>query len=358
MMYPTLTLKPSLAPSRPLPSLPVVAPWRALRRRVLHDAALRPASPDAAVDPAFARDVLDGLGQRRKSIPCTWLYDRRGSELFEAITRLDEYYPTRCETQILERCASSIAAAAGPRAVLVELGAGACRKTATLLGALESPRAYLPVDISAEFLAASLASLGAAFPAVPMRPVVADFTRLERLPGVDDLAPHGRRVVFFPGSTIGNFAPEAATALLDRVGRAVGAGALLVVGTDITQDPALLLPAYDDAQGVTAAFDKNLLARINRELGGNFSLDAFDHEARWDAERHRVEMHLVSVYTQRVTVLGRAFHFGMGESIHTESSYKFPTATFQALAGRAGWAPLQLWTDGPARFAVHVLERL
>lgn len=355
-MNPTLTLNPSLPASRPL--APIVMPWRAARRRAVNDAAPKPATPDHPVDVAFARDVLAGLAQRRKSIPCTWLYDRRGSELFEAITRLDVYYPTRCEMQILERCASSIAAAAGPRALLIELGSGSCRKTATLLRALESPRGYLAVDISAPFVADALGALQRGFPSLPMRPVVADFTRLDALPAIDEFAAHGRRVVFFPGSTIGNFSPEAATALLDRIGRLVGPGALLVVGTDITQDPAVLLPAYDDPQGVTAAFDKNLLARINRELGGNFSLDAFTHEARWDAERHRIEMHLTSVYTQRVTVLGRTFHFAMGESIHTENSVKYPTATFQALAERAGWAPLQLWTDGPARFAVHVLERM
>jgi L-histidine N-alpha-methyltransferase len=355
-MMNTLTLTPSLARQ----PAPFAAPWRE-PRRILRTRAARPVAPEAlsapATDAAFARDVLDGLSQRRKSIPCTWLYDERGSALFERITELDAYYPTRCERQILERCAASIAAAAGRHALLVELGSGSCRKTATLLDALDAPRAYLPVDISAQFLARSVDALRRQFPAVPMQPVVADFTRLHALP-LDGFAGAGRRVVFFPGSTIGNFTPEAASALLDRVGEAVGRGALLVVGTDITHDPAVLLPAYDDPQRVTAAFDKNLLVRINRELGGNFSLDAFEHEARWDAERQRIEMHLVSVYTQRVTVLGRAFHFAMGESIHTENSYKFGTTAFQALAERAGWAPLQLWTDGPARFAVHVLERM
>jgi uncharacterized SAM-dependent methyltransferase len=164
--------------------------------------------------------------------------------------------------------------------------------------------------------------------------------------------------VFFPGSTIGNFVPEAAVGLLERIGSAVGHGALLVVGADATHDPALLIPAYDDAQGVTAAFDKNLLARINRELEGSFSLSAFRHEARWDPHHQRVEMHLVSEYTQRVGVLGHTFRFAAGESLHTENSYKYGIVKFQALAQRAGWAQRQLWMDARSRFALHVLERV
>ncbi len=309
--------------------------------------------PEATPTHRFAHEVLAGLAQRQKSIPCTWLYDHRGSELFERITEQPEYYPTRTETMILERCASAIAQVAGAHATVVELGSGSSRKTPLLLAALDRPAAYVPVDMSARFLAESVAPLRERFPRMAIEPMVADFTRLASMPrhGV------GRRVVFFPGSTIGNFKPEAACALLDRIGLVAGPGALLVVGADPTRDPQALLPAYDDAAGVTAAFNKNLLARMNRELGSDFAPSAFRHQARWNAAEQRVEMHLVSEYTQRVEVLGHAFHFAMGESIHTENAYKLSVVRFQALAHRAGWHALQLWTDAAARFAVHVLER-
>ena len=314
--------------------------------------AVAPAPLDAAAD--FARDVLAGLAREHKSIPCTWLYDHRGSELFEQITQLPEYYPTRTETWLLERCAGEIAALAGARASVIELGSGSSRKTPLLLAALDAPACYMPIDISAQFLAESVLPLRERFPALRIEPRVADFTRLGLL---DGLPRGGRRLVFFPGSTIGNFVPEAAVALLERIGTAVGPGALMVVGADATQDPAVLIPAYDDAQGVTAAFNKNLLVRINRELGADFSLSAFRHEARFDAQHRRIEMHLVSQYTQRVTVSGRSFRFAAGESIHTENSYKYGIVQFQALAQRAGWAQRQMWMDGRSRFALHVLER-
>jgi L-histidine Nalpha-methyltransferase len=316
------------------------------------------AAQAARLSSTFAYDVLQGLAQKQKSIPCTWLYDRRGSELFEAITRLDEYYPTRNETLILQRCAAQIAQAAGPGATLIELGSGSSRKTRILLGALESPAAYVPIDISEQFMAESVQSLQAEFAQLRIAPVVADFSRLTALPELAFLPGRGRRVVFFPGSTIGNFAPDAAMALLQRIGQMAGSDALLVVGADATHDPAVLIPAYDDASGVTAAFNKNLLARINRELGADFTLSAFRHEARFNAPEQRVEMHLVSEYTQRVKVRGRSFHFAMGESIHTENSYKYGLVKFQAMASRCGWSQLQFWMDGQARFAVHVFERV
>lgn len=313
------------------------------------------APTDAAQRAQFARDVLAGLAQPHKSIPCTWLYDHRGSELFEQITRVPEYYPTRNETWILERCAPQIATLAGPGATVIELGSGSSRKTPLLLRALDAPAAYLPIDISAQFLAESAERLQRAFPALAVEPIVADFTQIAALP---QLARHrGRRLVFFPGSTIGNFRPDEASALLERIGQAVGDEALLVVGADATQDPAVLLPAYDDDAGVTAAFDLNLLTRINRELGADFNVSAFRHESRWNAAEQRVEMHLVSRYTQRVTLLGRSFRFAIGESIHTENSYKHGLLKFQAIARRAGWSQRQLWMDGQWRFAVHVFER-
>ncbi len=303
----------------------------------------------------FGREVLAGLAQRQKRIPCTWLYDRRGSELFEQITALPEYYPARTETLILQQCAAQIAQAAGPHAGVLERGSGSSRKTPLLLAALDRPAAYAPVDISASVLDPAVRALRVRFPALPMRPQVADFTQLSQWPL--SMAGGGRRVVFFPGSTIGNFTPDAAVALLDRIGRVAGPGALLVVGADPTNDPAVLLPAYDDAAGVTAAFNRNLLVRINRELDGDFAPSAFRHVARFNAAEQRVEMHLMSEYTQRVSVLGHEFRFAMGETIHTENSYKYSLVRFRALALRAGWSQLQLWTDGASRFAVHVLER-
>jgi len=310
--------------------------------------------------PSFERDVMLGLTLRQKAIPATWLYDHRGSELFEQITRLDAYYPARNETRILEQCAAQIAEAAGPRAVVIELGSGSSRKTRLLLAALDTPQAYLPIDISEQFLAESVAELPSQFAGLRVLPIVADFTRIESLPELalidGGACENGRRVVFFPGSTIGNFTPDEAIGLLKRVGQAVGPDALLVVGADTTQDPGVLLAAYDDRDGVTAAFNLNLLARINRELGADFSPTAFVHEARFNAEQQRVEMHLVSLYTQRVTVCGHPFQFAMGESIHTENSYKYSLLKFQHLAARAGWSHRQLWMDGQSRFAVHVLE--
>jgi L-histidine N-alpha-methyltransferase len=316
-----------------------------------------PTPPHAT--PSFEDDVLNGLSLRRKSIASKWLYDHHGCELFEAITGLEEYDLTRRETQLLEHCALQIAEEAGPRATVIELGSGSGRKTSLLLDALEAPRAYLPIDISAQFLGESVASLRQRHPGLRILPVAADFTRLEALPELalldDGGGTPGRRIVFFPGSTIGNFTPDEAVALLRRIARAAGPDALLVVGADSTRDPALLIPAYDDRIGVTAAFNLNLLRRINRELDGNFSLDAFRHEARYDAQQQRVEMHLVSVYTQRVTVRGRPFMFAMGESIHTENAYKHSLPKFQQLCAMAGWSARQRWMDAQSRFAIHVL---
>jgi L-histidine Nalpha-methyltransferase len=316
----------------------------------------------------FARDVIAGLSRPQKSIPCTWLYDRRGSELFEEITHLDEYYPTRTEVQILQHCARQIAIEVGPGATLVELGSGSSRKTPILLGALDAPSAYVPVDIAADYLADSIRTLQAAFPNLPMHPIVGDMALTETLAplrrSIGALAraaksarPWSRRLGFFPGSTIGNFAPDNAVALLGRIGLALGEGSLLVVGVDSTRDRSVLIPAYDDREGVTGTFNKNLLTRINRELEGDFDPQAFNHEARFNEQRQCVEMHLVSKTWETFEVLGRRFCFAAGESIHTESSYKYSLNRFQALAQHAGWEPVQFWTDSHARFGVHLLRR-
>lgn len=305
----------------------------------------------------FALDVLEGLALRQRSIPCTWLYDHRGSQLFEQITEVPEYYPTRTEIRWLQHAAPEIAEAAGPGAVLIELGSGSSRKTPLVLGALQRPSAYVPIDISERFLVESLQPLAARFPHVPMRPVVADFNELQALPLPQGVR-GGRRVIFFPGGTIGNLAPEDAAELLERLGRLAGLGALLVVGIDHTRDPAALVAAYDDRGGVTAAFNKNLLARINRELGGDFDLEAYTHRARFDAAERRVEMHLVATRAQRVHVLDWAYDIAAGESIHTENAYKPSLFQFLALAHRSGWARRRIWMGATPGYAVHLLENV
>lgn len=283
-------------------------------------------------DSPFARDVLTGLSDEQKSIPCRWLYDRRGSELFEQITEVPEYYPTRTEDLILKSCVEEIAALAGPGVGVIELGSGLSCRTPLLLSALDSPACHVPVDVSSGFL---------------------------QMEAWTSLATSARRLlVHFPGSKIGNLAPDAAADLLRRLSRLAGTGGLLVLGADATQDPSLLLPAYADAQGVTEAFNKNLLTRMNRELGADFDLDSFRHAARYDTRQRRMEMHLVSRRDQWVRVAGHRFHFDQGESIHTESSYKYGLLRIQAMARSAGWSQCQLWTDAFARFGVHVFERL
>lgn len=325
----------------------------------LRASAPHPETLAAAAQGAFAHDVLDGLARAQKSIASTWLYDLRGSQLFEQITTLEEYYPARSEHTLLQRALPHIAKACGRGAVVVELGSGSSRKTGPLLAALDTPAAYVPLDISGEFLARSVQALSTRFPRLPIQPVVADFTDTaslrEALAGVAALRA-GQRLAFFPGSTIGNLLPSDAMALLDQLGRATGRGALLVIGADATQDPALLLPAYDDREGVTAAFNKNLLVRINRELDGDFDLADFEHQARWIASEHRIEMHLVARRALRVRVLGHRFTFEAGESIHTEHCHKHTLLTFRALARHVGWAHRDFWMDHVSCYALHLLE--
>lgn len=301
----------------------------------------------AASSLALARDVLTGLSQPQKTIPCIWFYDHRGSQLFEDITQLPEYYPTRTETRLLKGLVSEVAHTVGPHAQLIELGSGSSIKTRLLLQALPELASYVPVDISEAFLNESVASLWRDFPQLLVQPVVADFTTPFALPRLPTQH-HGQaspRLGFFPGSTIGNFSPEAATNLLARFAQALGPQAWLLIGVDTTQNPALLLPAYDDAQGVTADFNRNLLLRINRELGGNFSLRHFHHAARFDATVGRVEMHLVSEIKQAVQVLGHHIEFQAGESIHTENAYKYTAPAFTRLASNAGWHEERTWCD-------------
>ncbi len=311
----------------------------------------------AAPSLALARDVLTGLSQPQKALPCVWLYDHRGSLLFEEITRLPEYYPTRTETRLLQHLAGDVACKVGSGASLVELGSGSSTKTRLLLRALSEPAAYVPVDISEDFLHDAVAALKCDFPGLPVRPVVADFTLPFAMPEESGTGP---RLGFFPGSTIGNFSPDAAVRLLAQFAQALGPHAWLLIGVDTTQDPARLVPAYDDAQGVTAEFNLNLLVRINRELGADFKPAAFRHEARFDAVQGRVEMHLVSQAAQSVRVLGHRFDFQPGESIHTENAYKYTPEAFERLAAAAHWHTERAWSDdrgGSSGFMVFLMRR-
>lgn len=319
----------------------------------------RPAAGEGGENPAFARDVLQGLARPAKAIPCTWLYDRQGCDLFEAITGLPEYYLTRTEIAMLDTHLEDMVHPVGRQAVVVELGSGSSRKTPALLRALTAPRAYVPVDIAGDYLREVVARLARVFAGLAIRPVVADFTRPFRLPAGLGASPWPR-LGFFPGSTIGNLSPAQASAFLRRLARTLGAGAFLLVGADCTRDPGVLIPAYDDPRGITADFNRNLLARINRELGANFDVGRFTHEARYrSGSGHRpgrVEMHLVSTCRQEATVLGRRFAFAAGESIHTENSHKYSPREFRLLARAAGWLPLRCWQDPQRRFSVHLLR--
>ncbi|UMY19717.1 L-histidine N(alpha)-methyltransferase [Methylobacterium organophilum] len=308
----------------------------------------------APEDRLFRDDVWNGLGAARKELPAKYFYDAAGSALFEKITVLPEYYPTRTELKILDERGPEIAAALPKGAALVEFGAGSTVKLRRLLRHMKDLTAYVPVDVSGEFLREQAETLRGDFPHLAIAPVVADFTRPFALPASLGDAP---RAGFFPGSTIGNFRPEEAVALLDTFGRILGQGARLVVGVDLVKDRAVLEAAYDDAAGVTAAFNMNLLARINRELAGSFDAAQFAHRALFNPEASRIEMHLVSRTRQQVEIAGRRFGFERGETIHTENSYKYTIAGFRALAAEAGWSAAEVWTDAEGLFSVHVLER-
>jgi dimethylhistidine N-methyltransferase len=300
----------------------------------------------------FAADMAAGLSAIPKRTQPKWFYDRAGSELFEDITRAPEYYPTAAELSILENNAEEIAACVPPGGYLVELGAGSTTKIRLLLDRLGHAAGYVPVDISGEFLAAEAAALRQTLPNVKVFPVAADFTRPFKLPAVTAGQPLAG---FFPGSTIGNFDPVDAAEFLRHVKRLLGPGATLIIGIDLRKDPAILEAAYDDAGGVTAAFNRNLLVRANRELDADFDTDAFAHRAVFNEVRSRVEMHLVSLKAQKVRIRGRAFSFAAGETIHTECSYKYTVEGFRALASSAGWHPKAVWLDDDRLFSVHAL---
>ncbi|MEM8601591.1 MAG: L-histidine N(alpha)-methyltransferase [Bacteroidota bacterium] len=305
-------------------------------------------------DPQFLVDVLDGLRCTPKTLPCKYFYDEHGSALFDAITELDAYYPTRTETGIMTEHVAAMAEAIGPRAALVEYGSGSSQKTRLLLRALPNLAAYVPIDISGDYLKQQANLLRARFPETLILPVAADFTTRFDLPALPPDTQ--RRVVYFPGSTIGNFAPEAATRLLRHMADIAGPSGGLLIGVDLVKDRDVLVRAYDDPEGVTAAFNKNLLRRINAELGGTFDLGHFAHEARWNEAEARMEMHLVSTETQHASVDGTPFAFAEGESIHTENSHKYTLDGFARLAGRAGWTRRHAWTDAAGWFSVQYFE--
>jgi len=314
---------------------------------------LRIVEKDAdGVDTAFREQVLAGLAQRHKAIPARWFYDDEGSRLFEAITELPEYYPTRAETEILSNRGAEFAAEIGPGRAVIEFGSGSSVKTPNLLRAI-APAAYVPIDISGDFLRASAAALAADFPGLPVYPVEADFTKRVALPAqVLDLPKLG----FFPGSTIGNLVPPSAVDLLRSMRETLGEGSHLLIGMDRLKDEATLVRAYDDAAGVTAAFNLNLIDRINRELDGDLPREAFEHVARWNDSLGRIEMHLMARRDLQFSAAGQRFGMVKGETIHTENSHKYGPRGAAMLLLAGGWTPLQSWTDTGERFSVVLAE--
>jgi dimethylhistidine N-methyltransferase len=305
---------------------------------------------------SFADSLMSGLRKTPKEISCKFFYDEAGSRLFDAICELPEYYQTRTETALLKRHAAEIAALMGSGVEIVEFGAGSLRKVRILLDTAQNPYAYTPLDISGDYLQEVVRALAADYPALVLRPVVGDFTRpleIPDLPGRNSKI--SRRAGFFPGSTIGNFKPDAAMALLRRMRATLNGGGLLI-GVDLVKEPGRLHAAYNDAAGITAQFNKNLLARANRELGADFELDAFAHYAPYNAGAHRIEMYLVSLKRQSVTLGSERFEFSQGEPVHTEDSHKYTIESFREMACRAGFNPRAVWTDEERLFSMHWLE--
>jgi len=315
-----------------------------LRDVILHD--------HAVVQENFRDAVLAGLSQSCKAIPCRFLYDAAGSALFERICETPEYYLTRTEMSVLQAHSRDMAELIGPDCQLIELGSGASRKVQILLNALERPRAYIPVDISREHLRLAAAALARAYPRLEVAAVCGDYTQDFALP---DIPFAGRRVGFFPGSTIGNLAPRDAIGLLSLWAKRLGSGAAMLIGVDLKKDALVLDAAYNDASGVTRAFIKNILTRANRELDANFVANQFVYEARYVAERGRVEIFLRSDTDQTVRVAGRRFEFAADERVHIEYSYKYEIEEFQALARAAEFTPAAVWTDPARMFSVHYL---
>jgi dimethylhistidine N-methyltransferase len=310
----------------------------------------------AVSDESFAGNLLTGLAKTPKEIACKYFYDAAGSHLFEQICELPEYYQTRTEMALLSRHADEIASLMGESVEILEFGAGSLRKVRILLDAARTPYAYTPLDISGDYLQEVVRALAAEYPALVLRPVVGDFTcplEIPDLPGRNSKI--SRRAGFFPGSTIGNFKPDAAMALLRQMRASLNGGGLLI-GVDLVKDPVRLHAAYNDAAGITGLFNKNLMTRANRELGADFDTDGFAHYAPYNAAAHRIEMYLVSLKRQSVTIGAERFDFAAGEPVHTEDSHKYTIESFREMAARAGFNPRAVWTDEERLFSVHWLE--
>ncbi|MAX01251.1 MAG: L-histidine N(alpha)-methyltransferase [Sphingomonas sp.] len=304
------------------------------------------------VDPMFRADVLNGLAARPRAIQARWFYDHRGSQLFEQITGLPEYYPTRTEAALLDKAGPEVLGIAGAGRAVVEFGSGSSAKTPRVLSAIK-PSAYVPIDISGDFLRESARELSRQFPDLPVHPVEANFLHPVPLPDQVATLP---KLGFFPGSTIGNMTAAAAVDLLRAMRHSLGEGAHLLIGIDRVKDPAVLVPAYDDSQGVTAAFNMNLLERINRELDGTIPIENFRHKAVWNAAIERIEMHLEAVRDSDFTVEGRSFSIRQGETIHTENSHKYTPSGARLLLRSGGWTPVAEWTDPDDKFALLLAE--
>jgi len=302
----------------------------------------------------FLRDVLDGLTDEPKRLPCKYFYDERGSQLFEQICDLPEYYPTRTEIGILQKYGPEIADAIGSKCAVIEYGSGSGLKTETLLAHLHEPNAYFPVDISREHLQQSAAAIDEKFPGLAVIPVCADFTQPFELP--TELVNGSRKIAYFSGSTIGNFEIDEAIDLLEGMASLCGPSGGMLIGVDLVKARHVLEAAYDDSEGVTAEFNKNVLRRANADLDADFDLGGFEHRAIFNEADSRVEMHLVSRREQEVTIAGRSIHFDAGETIHTENSHKYTLESFAEIAAQAGLRVEQVWTDEREYFSVQYLR--
>lgn len=306
------------------------------------------------IDNDFLKDVIEGLGKNPKTLKPKYFYDNRGAQLFTEICTTPEYYPTRTEIKILNQNAEDIASQIGDNTALIEYGSGALEKIKILLNFLKEPVGLIPVDISEDQLFVSAKNLENLYPNLEILPVAADFTKPIPIPEFSQ--PPKKYVAFFPGSTIGNFEPDLAIQFLQGVTKTIGLDGLLLIGFDLKKDIETLLAAYDDQRGITASFNKNLLSRVNGELGGNFNLNTFEHVARYNENKGRIEMHLKSTTEQTVSINKELFEFLEGETIHTENCYKFTKESFTAMSSKAGLSPVKTWTDDQNLFAVMLLR--
>lgn len=317
--------------------------------------AVSPVREEQSVDVLFLRDVLEGLRREQKTLPCKYFYDETGSRLFEQICELGDYYVTRTETAIFAQYLPDMARRLGPDAAIIEPGAGNCEKVRPLLEALSAPAAYIPIDISPEILLAAKADIESRLPHLRVEAVVGDFTQAETWPTLQSVR-NAKRVIFFPGSTIGNFDPQQARSLLRSFRTQLGKGDGLLIGTDLVKDSVVLERAYHDSAHITAEFNKNLLARINSELGADFDLSLFAHRSFYHPLRQRVEMHLVSLKAHSVTLCGEQIAFREGETIHTENSHKYSLEDFSELLRDTGFSPIAHWCDANQHYAVHYAQ--